>query len=79
MQKNRLTMGNRKGGGKRIVRFGGGGGGKRTIERALQNQFWRALKVGLVWSVPIPSRKMTGREPGGEIVSEVGVSKTVFG
>ena len=43
---------------KRIVRFfGGGGGGKRTIESALQNQFWRAQKVGLVWSVPVPSKE----------------------
>ena len=35
----------------------GGGGGKRTIECALQNQFWRAQKVGLIWSVPVPSKE----------------------
>ena len=28
------------------------GEGKRTIERPLQNHFWRPEKVGLVWSVP---------------------------
>ena len=33
------------------------GGGKRTIECALQNQFWRAQKVGLVWSVPVPFKE----------------------
>ena len=37
------------------------GGGERTIERALRNWFWRAQKVGLVWSVPVPSN-MTGCE-----------------
>ena len=47
------------GGAKRIVRFLGWGGGetKRTIECALQNQFWRAPKVGFVWSVPVPSKE----------------------
>ena len=40
---------------KRLVRFWAGG--KRTIERALQNQFWRAQKAGLVWSVPVPSKE----------------------
>ena len=39
---------------KRIVRFGGG---KRSMERALQNQFWRAPKVGFVWSVRVPSKE----------------------
>ena len=29
------------------------GGSKRTIERALQNQFCRPQKVGLIWSVPV--------------------------
>ena len=32
-------------------------GGKRTIESALQNQFWRAQKGGLVWSAPVPSKE----------------------
>ena len=32
-------------------------GGKRTLESALQNQFWRAQKVGLVWSVHVPSKE----------------------
>ena len=44
-----------------------GGGGERTIERALQNQFWRPQKVGLVWSVPVSCKEMTGRgQRGGE-------------
>ena len=43
--------------------------GERTIESALQNQFWRAQKVGLVWSEPLPLRKMTLREQGGGNVS----------
>ena len=34
-----------------------GGGGKRTIERALQNQFWRPQKVGFAWSVPVSSKE----------------------
>ena len=29
------------------------GGGKRTIECALQNQFWMPRKVGFAWSVPV--------------------------
>ena len=33
------------------------GGGKRTIERALQNQFWRPQKVGFAWSVPVSSKE----------------------
>ena len=33
------------------------GGGKRTMERALQNQFWRPLKVGFAWSVPVSSKE----------------------
>ena len=45
------------GGAKRIMRFRGGGVGKRTLERTLQNWFWRAQKVGLVWSVPVPTRE----------------------
>ena len=43
-------------GAKRIVQFGGGRG-ERTTERAFQNQFWRDQKVGLVWSVPVPSKE----------------------
>ena len=42
-------------GAKHIVRFGGRG--ERTIECALQKQFWRAQKVGLVWSAPVPSEE----------------------
>ena len=48
-----LQIANRQVGGgatKRIVRFWGG---EYTIEHALQNQFWRAQKVGLLWSVPV--------------------------
>ena len=33
------------------------GGGKRTIECALQNQFWRPQKVGFAWSVPVSSKE----------------------
>ena len=33
------------------------GGGERTIESALQNQFWRPQKVGLVWSVAVSSKE----------------------
>ena len=46
------------GGAKRIVRLLGG---KRTIGCPLGNRFWRPQKVGFVWSVPVPLRKMTGR------------------
>ena len=53
------------GGAKRIVRFWGGRGGKRTIECALQNQFWRPQKVGLAWSVPVSSKETTGRRQTG--------------
>ena len=41
------------------VNFQNGDGGgswvgeERTVERALQNHFWRAKKSGLVWSVPL--------------------------
>ena len=42
------------GGAKRIVRFWGG---KRTIECALQNQFWRPQEVGFAWSVPVSSKE----------------------
>ena len=42
-------------GTKRIVRFWGGG--ERTIERPLQNHFWRPQKVGFVWSVPVSSKE----------------------
>ena len=34
------------------------GGGKRTIERALQNQFWGPQKVGFAWSVPVSSKEI---------------------
>ena len=50
------------GGAKRIVRFWGG---KRTIERALQNQFWRPQKVGFAWSVPVSSEERA-KTNGGE-------------
>ena len=46
--------------GKRLM----GGGGKylaifwgKTYYRALQNQFWRPQKVGLVWSAPVSSKE----------------------
>ena len=32
-------------------------GGKRTIECALQNQFWRPDKAGFAWSVPVSSKE----------------------
>ena len=32
-------------------------GGKRATERAFQNWFGMAQKVGLVWSVPVPSKE----------------------
>ena len=50
---------------------------KLTIVSVLQNQFWRPQKMGLVWSVPVPSKEMTrgkriiGRGGGG--------AKTDFG
>ena len=40
-------------GGQNVSCDFGGGGGKRTIECALQNQFWRPQKVGFAWSVPV--------------------------
>ena len=33
------------------------GGEERTTERTLQNWFWKAQKMGLVWSVPLPSKE----------------------
>ena len=33
------------------------GGGNHTVERALQNQFWRPQKVGFAWSVPVSSKE----------------------
>ena len=47
------------------------GEGKRTMECAVQSQFWRALKVGLVWSVPVPSKEndIAWTNGGGENVS----------
>ena len=56
------------------------GEGERTNECALQCQFWRSQKVGLVWSVPISSignhRAWTNR--GGESVSLMGRFKKTF-
>ena len=47
-----------------------GGGGKRTIECALQNQFWRPHKVGFAWSVPVSSKeKNRAKTNGGGNVS----------
>ena len=45
--------------------MGGGGGktcraiwgGESTIERALQNQFWRPQKVGFAWPMPVSSKE----------------------
>ena len=66
------------GGAKRIVRFWGG---KRTIEHALQNQFWRPEKVGFAWSVPEETKennRAKTNEGGKRIIGGRG-SKTVFG
>ena len=41
------------------------GGGKRTIERALQNQSWKPQEVGFARSVPVSSKKTTGRKQRG--------------
>ena len=53
-----------------------------TIERALQNPFWRPQKVRFVWSVPISSkgdnRVWTNRKGAKRIISRGG-SKPVFG
>ena len=52
----------------------------RTIERVLQNQVWRPQKVGLVWSVPVSSKKsqrMDKRE--GKRIMGGGVQKRFFG
>ena len=52
---------------------------KCTIECALKNQFWRARKVELVRSVPVPSKEMTLREQKeGETYHKWGRSKTAF-
>ena len=67
------------GGAKRIARFWGGGG-KRTIECPFQNHYWRRQKVGFVWSVPFPPKKITWREQRGgrkRIICGGGGSKTV--
>ena len=47
------------------------GGGERTIECALQNQFWRPQTVGFAWSVPVSSKENSRAETngGGENVS----------
>ena len=47
------------------------GGGKRTIECALQNQFWRPEKAGFAWSVPVSSKENNRAKTngGGENVS----------
>ena len=47
-------------------------GGKRTIEHALQNQFWRPQNVGFAWSEPVSSKENNmakTNEGGGENVS----------
>ena len=41
------------------------GGGKRTIECALQNQFWRPQKMDLPGLCRFPLRKTTGRKQTG--------------
>ena len=57
-----------------------GRGGKRTIECALQNQFWRPQKVGFAWSVPVSSKGNNRAKTNGVGgTSWVGGSKTVFG
>ena len=52
------------------MRFGGG----RTIECALQNQFWTLQRVGLVWSVPMSSKDNAGVDAwgGGERIMGAG-------
>ena len=59
-----------------------GGGGERTIKCPLQNQFWRPLKVGFVWSVSVSSkehdRAWTKRGGGKRIISG-GVPKPFLG
>ena len=57
-----------------------GGGGKRTIECALQNQFWRPQKVGFAWSLPVSSKENNrAKTKGGGKRIIGGGSKTVFG
>ena len=56
------------------------GMGIRTIQHALQNQFWRPQEVGLVWSVPISSKgNDRAWTNGGENVSWVGGIQKRFG
>ena len=44
------------------------GGGERTIECALQNQFWRPQKVEFAWCVPVSSKETgTARTKGGGV------------
>ena len=58
------------GGAKRIVRFAVRGGGERTIERPLQNHFWRLRKWDLSGLCLFPPKKMTWSEQtGGQNVS----------
>ena len=51
------TFGKRLMGGQNVSCDFGGGGGERTIECALQNQFWRPQKVGFASSVPASSKE----------------------
>ena len=56
--------------------------GERTTECALENQFWRPQKVGLVWSVPVSSNENNSSRTtgggGGELYHRWG-SKIGFG
>ena len=77
-QPSKLQFGKRLMGGKtyRAIFLGG----KRTIECALQNQFWRPQKVGFAWSVPVPSKENNrAKTNGGKTYHRAGGSKTVFG
>ena len=53
-----VILGNRNFGGKthRAILEG-----KRTVERPLQNHFWRPQKVGFVWAVPVSSKENRGK------------------
>ena len=56
------------------------GGGKRTIECALQNQFWRPQKVGFAWSVRVSSKENNRAKTnwGGKRIIGGGVQKNRF-
>ena len=57
------------------------GEGKRTIERALQNQFWRPEKVGFAWSVPVSFKENNRAKTngGGKRIMGGGGPKPILG